>query len=103
MFTSPDTFSSDLHKLSSHLRLCLLRVCQHFFTRDLCFSFFMFVSRVRSPPPGGGNLLLLLHRINTHYRKYPENISQSSFVEHLYRVLLNVGSKEKLFTLFGIK
>ena len=26
-------------------------VCQHFFTRDLCFSFFMFVSRVRSSPP----------------------------------------------------
>ena len=30
MFKSPDTvISSDLHKLSSHLRLCLHRLCQH--------------------------------------------------------------------------
>ena len=41
--------SSDHHKLSSPLRVFI--VCQHFFTRDICFSFFMCVSRVRSPPP----------------------------------------------------
>ena len=36
---------------SLHIFVCVFIVCQHFFTRDICFSFFMCVSRVRSPPP----------------------------------------------------
>ena len=44
MFTSPDTFSSDHHELSSHLRLCLHRVSALLHQRHLC-------PVLEAPPP----------------------------------------------------
>ena len=66
MFTSPDTSSALITTNSSPLRLCLLRVCQHFFTREICFSFFMFVSCVRSSsPPHSVNQWTILSCVHT--------------------------------------
>ena len=51
MFTSPDTFSSDHHKLSSHLRLCLLRVSALLHQRFVLVSSCLCPMLEAPPPP----------------------------------------------------